>query len=102
MPYGQFASVKLCQPRTEADGKPVTESNLSLRAFAQVAACAGMLDGQLAVLATPKWGYGAVRGRLAGSVPGGCGGAASRCRKNVSSRSRKSCPASVSRSNWYS
>jgi hypothetical protein len=28
---------KLCQPRTEADGKPVTESNLSLRAFAQVA-----------------------------------------------------------------
>jgi hypothetical protein len=29
---------KLCQPRTEADGKPVTESNLSLRAFAQVAA----------------------------------------------------------------
>jgi hypothetical protein len=29
---------KLCQPRTEADGKPVTESNMSLRAFAQVAA----------------------------------------------------------------
>jgi MFS superfamily sulfate permease-like transporter len=38
MPCGQFASVKLCQPTTEADGKPVTESNLSLRAFAQVAA----------------------------------------------------------------
>ena len=30
MPCGQSASVKLCQPRTEADGKPVTKSNLSL------------------------------------------------------------------------
>ena len=31
-------SRELCQPRTEADGKPVTESNLSLRAPAQRAA----------------------------------------------------------------
>jgi hypothetical protein len=42
---------KLCQPRTEADGKPVTESNLSLRAFAQVAA--GML-GNLVVEAAVR------------------------------------------------
>ena len=29
---------ELCQPRTQADGKPVTESNLTLRSCAQVAA----------------------------------------------------------------
>lgn len=38
---------KLCQPRTEADGKPVTESGLSLRASAQVAA---VMRGQVVPL----------------------------------------------------
>jgi len=38
MPTWSVGSRDLCQPRTEADGKPVTESNLSLRAPAQRAA----------------------------------------------------------------
>ena len=38
MPTWSAGSRDLCQPRTEADGKPVTESNLSLRAPAQRAA----------------------------------------------------------------
>jgi hypothetical protein len=42
MPTWSVGSRDLCQPRTEADGKPVTESNLSLRAPAQRAACAAV------------------------------------------------------------
>ena len=38
MPMESVGSRELCQPRTEADGKPVTESNLNLRAPAQRAA----------------------------------------------------------------
>jgi hypothetical protein len=38
MPTWSVGSRDLCLPRTEADGKPVTESNLSLRALAQRAA----------------------------------------------------------------
>ena len=38
IPVRAVGSRELCQPRTEADRKPVTESNLSLRAPAQRAA----------------------------------------------------------------
>ncbi len=35
MPTWSVGSRELCQPGTEADGKPVTESDLSLRAPGQ-------------------------------------------------------------------
>jgi hypothetical protein len=41
MPTWSVGSRDLCQPRTQADGKPVTESNLSLHAPAQRAAVLG-------------------------------------------------------------